>query len=746
VTSAQNNYHENLPLKEFTEKSYLDYSMAVVLDRAVPHLADGLKPVQRRILYAMSELGLDVAGKPKKSARTIGDVLGKFHPHGDLACYEAMVLMAQPFSFRYPLIEGQGNWGSLDDPKSFAAMRYTEAKLSAFAHLLLDELGAGTVDWVANFDGTLEEPKLLPARIPVVLANGANGIAVGMVTDIPPHNLRDLVEATLAVLDEPDLGAEYLARLIKAPDFPTGGELITPREEIAGIYRTGKGSLKLRATWERHRDEIIITSLPYQVPAARVLVAIAREMQAKRLPMVDNLRDESDYEQPVRLIIQLRSSRVDAAAVMAHLFATTELEKNIRVNFNVIGMNGKPEVKPLKALLVEWLGFRLATLRRRLDWRLDKIQRRLHLLEGLLRVFLDMDEAIRIIRGEDKPKPALMARFGLSERQAEYVLETRLRQLARLEEAKLKAERDKLAAEAGDLKSILSDPEHLRRLLRSELRDDAERYGDERRTKIIEREAAHAFNDSDLVPNEPVTVILSRHGWVRCAKGGDIDPSALGFRTGDEYLDSVRTRMNHTVAFLDSSGRIYSLPVRTLPSARGHGEPLTGRVEVPSGVGFVGLVEVEEKSRVLFVTRSGRGFIAAASRLITRNRGGKQILVANGEVEPAGVLVLPPDPDAVVVLATTAGYLLVILLSEIPELARGKGVKLIGIPAKSYQEGERLAAVTVLSATQGLRIGAGKRSKLIPCKSLGVYRRGRGRRGLKLPQGFRKVDRLQPKD
>lgn len=746
MTSTQNDYQESLPLKEFTEKAYLDYSMAVVLDRAVPHLADGLKPVQRRILYAMSELGLDSAGKPKKSARTIGDVLGKFHPHGDLACYEAMVLMAQPFSFRYPLIEGQGNWGSLDDPKSFAAMRYTEAKLGAFAHLLLDELGAGTADWVANFDGTLKEPKLLPARIPVVLANGANGIAVGMVTDIPPHNLRDLVAATLAVLDEPDLGEDQLTRLIKAPDFPTGGELITPREEVAGIYRTGKGSLKLRATWTRHGDEIVVTSLPYQVPASRVLVAIAREMQAKRLPMVDDLRDESDYEQPVRLIIQLHSNRVDAAAVMAHLFATTELEKNIRVNFNVIGVNGKPEVKPLKALLVEWLGFRLATLRRRLDWRLDKIQQRLHLLEGVLRVLLDMDEVIRIIRGEDEPKPALMARFDLSERQAEYVLETRLRQLARLEEIKLKAERARLAAEAGDLESFLSDPKHLRQLLRSELQADAERYGDGRRTKIIAREAAHAFRDTDLIPNEPVTVILSRHGWVRCAKGGEIDPSALGFRTGDAYLDSVRTRMNHTVAFLDSSGRIYSLPVHTLPSARGHGEPLTGRVDVPTGAGFVGLVEIEEESRVLFVTRSGRGFIAVAPGLITRNRRGKQILVANEEVEPTGLFAVPPDPDAVVVLATGTGYLLVVPLAEIPELSRGKGVKLIGIPSKSYQAGERLAAVTVLRATEGLRISAGKRSKLIPYKSLGVYRRGRGRRGLKLPRGFQKIDRLQPKD
>ena len=734
--------HESLALKAFTEKAYLDYSMAVILDRAVPHLADGLKPVQRRILYAMSELGLGAGAKPKKSARTVGDVLGKFHPHGDLACYEAMVLMAQAFSFRYPLVDGQGNWGSLDDPKSFAAMRYTESRLAPFARVLLDELGQGTVEWTPNFDGTLEEPRLLPARVPVVLANGASGIAVGMATDIPPHNLREIVAAAIALLDDPELPEARLFELVRAPDFPTGGEITTAQEDIREIYRTGAGSLRLRATWERDRDEIVIDALPYQVPAGRVLEQIAREMRAKRVPMIEDLRDESDHEQPVRIAIQLRSARVDADAVMAHLFATTELEKSVRVNFNLIGLNGKPQVKPLRALLAEWLEFRLATVRRRLEWRLGRVEERLHLVDGLLKALLDIDEIIRVIRTEDEPRAALMERFGLSERQADYVLETRLRQLARLEEIKLDAERKALGAEAAALRRTLREPKRLRAQVREELAADAERHGDERRSAVVAREAARAFSEAELIPNEPATVVVSRHGWVRTAKGHEIDAAGLAFRTGDAYLGSIRTRMNHTAAFLDSSGRVYSLAVHSLPSARGHGEPLTGRVDPPAGARFVALVGVEDAPRVLVLASSGHGFLAAGDSLAARNRAGKQFLSLAGGAEAFAMLPVAGGAGVRLALATNAGYLLVLPVEEVPQLARGKGVKLIGIPPAAFRQGERLAAAAVLAPGESLRVEAGQRHKSIDAAALEEFARGRARRGLKLPRGLQRVDRL----
>lgn len=739
--AASDMEHESLALKGFAEKAYLDYAMAVILDRAVPHIADGLKPVQRRILYAMSELGLAATAKPKKSARTVGDVLGKFHPHGDMACYEAMVLMAQPFSYRYPLVDGQGNWGSLDDPKSFAAMRYTEAKLAPFAQLLLDELGQGTVDWLPNFDGTLEEPRLLPARVPVVLANGASGIAVGMATDIPPHNLRELIKAVVALIDDPDISEARLLKHVKAPDFPTGGELVTPAADIRALYRKGNGSLKLRGTWERQGGDIVITALPYQVPASRVLEQIAREMQAKRLPMVEDLHDESDHEQAVRIVVQLRSNRVDADAVMAHLFATTELEKNIRVNFNVIGLNGKPQVKALTAMLAEWLEFRITTVRRRLEWRLEKVDRRLHLLEGLFKVLLDIDEVIRLIRTEDEPKPVLMEHFGLSEVQADYVLETKLRQLARLEEIKLDAENRALKAEAKLLRADLADEAKLKARVRKELLADAERYGDERRTALVEREAAKAFDEAELVSRDPVTAILSQHGWIRAAKGHDIDPQTLAYRTGDAFCAATATRLNHTVVILDSTGRVYNQPAHALPSARGHGEPLSGRVDPPTGAHFVAIAGLEAAPQALVLGTSGHGFVTAAEGLSVRNKSGKQLLNPAKDSEALQLISLAGENERIA-LVTSAGYLLVLEAAEAPELTRGKGVKLIGIPPKAFAAGERLAYAAVLPEGGTLRIEAGQRHKLMDAHEQEDYMRGRGKRGLKLPRGFQNVDHI----
>ncbi|MDE2088677.1 MAG: DNA topoisomerase IV subunit A, partial [Gammaproteobacteria bacterium] len=581
---------ERLPLKVFTEKAYLDYSMYVILDRALPHIGDGLKPVQRRIVYAMSELSLSAVSKHKKSARTVGDVLGKYHPHGDLACYEAMVLMAQPFSYRYPLIDGQGNWGSPDDPKSFAAMRYTEARLARFAEVLLSELGQGTVDWTPNFDGTLEEPSLLPARLPHVLLNGTTGIAVGMATDIPPHNLREVTAATVHLLEHPHATVEELCEHVQGPDFPTEAEIITPRAEIRRIYETGSGSLRVRARYEHEDGGIVITALPYQVSGARVLEQIAAQMQAKKLPMVEDLRDESDHENPTRLVIVPRSNRVDVDALMAHLFATTNLESSYRVNLNMIGLNGRPQVKNLKQVLSEWLEFRTATVRRRLQHRLDQVTTRLHVLDGLLIAYLNLDEVIAIIRREDHPKPVLMARFGLSDAQAEAILELKLRHLAKLEEMKIRTEQKALAEERDGLQKTLGSKQRLKTLIRKELQEDAERYGDARRSPIVERRPAQALDETALIPSEPVTVVLSSMGWVRAAKGHDIDPAALSYRAGDGFRAVARGRSNQLTVFLDSSGRAYALPAHSLPSARGQGEPLTGRLNPSGGAEFMGVM------------------------------------------------------------------------------------------------------------------------------------------------------------
>jgi topoisomerase-4 subunit A len=733
--------YERRPLHEFTEKAYLDYSMYVILDRALPHVGDGLKPVQRRIVYAMSELGLSAAAKHKKSARTVGDVLGKYHPHGDSACYEAMVLMAQPFSYRYPLVDGQGNWGSADDPKSFAAMRYTEARLAPYSRLLLDELGQGTVEWQPNFDGSLDEPVTLPARVPNVLLNGGTGIAVGMATDIPPHNLREVAAACIRLLDEPDADVAALCEHIKGPDFPTEAEIITPAAEVHRLYQTGQGGLRLRARWERDGRDVIVTALPFQVSGSRVLEQIAAQMQAKKLPMVDDLRDESDHENPTRLVVTLRSNRVDADEVMQHLFATTDLEKTYRVNLNVIGLDGRPRVRNLRELLAEWLAYRRETVRRRLAWRLDKVEARLHVLEGLLVAYLNIDEVIAIIREADEPKPALMERFGLSQTQAEAILELRLRHLARLEEIKIRGEQDELAAERDQLQKTLGSRARMTRLIQSELQADAEQYGDARRSPLVERDTARALSEQDLLPSEPVTVVLSRKGWARAAKGHDIDPQKLSYRAGDGFADAAPGRSNQWAVFLDTLGRSYSLPAHTLPSARGQGEPLTGRLQPPEGGYFVHVLCGEADDGVLLAADTGYGFITRLKHLQGRQKAGKAVLNLGGGamIAPVGI----PSQAAQVAVATTAGRLLVFSLDQLPELPRGKGNKLIDIPAARRKDrSERVAGLCVLGDGQPLVVAAGKRHLTLKAADLAGYAGERGRRGKALPRGFQRVDGL----
>jgi topoisomerase-4 subunit A len=735
---------ERRPLRVFSEKAYLDYSMYVILDRALPHVGDGLKPVQRRIVYAMSELGLSASAKYKKSARTVGDVIGKFHPHGDMACYEAMVHMAQPFSYRYPLIDGQGNWGAPDDPKSFAAMRYTEARLSRYAELLLSELTQGTVDWVANFDGTLEEPALLPARVPHVLLNGAAGIAVGMATDIPPHNLREVVEACIRLLDDPKATVASLCEIIRGPDFPTEAEIISPREDIVRLYETGAGAIRMRARYERQNDGIVVTALPYNVSGARVLEQIAQQMAAKKLPMIEDLRDESDHENPTRLVIVPRSNRIDFDAVMSHLFATTDLERSYRVNLNVIGLNGRPQVKDLKTLLAEWLSFRTDIVTRRLRFRLEAVERRLHILDGLLIAYLNLDEVIRIIREEDEPRAELMRRFGLSEVQTDAILDLRLRQLAKLEEIRIRAEQKELGAERADLQKTLSSGARLKKLIRSELEADAGKYGDDRRSPLVARDAARAMDETALVSVEPITIVLSEKGWVRAAKGHDVDPAGLGYKAGDAFLMAVPARSNQTAYFLDSQGRVYSLPAHTLPSARGQGEPLTGRLSPPEGASFAGLMSGADDDLYLLATDACYGFVARLGELFARNKAGKAVLSV-----PAGARVLPPArvEDAArgsVAAVTSEGHLLVFPAAEVPMLARGKGVRLIGIPtAKVAAREEVLGAIAVVPPEGSLKVISGQRHAVLKPKDLEHYRAERGRRGLKLPQGFRKVDRLE---
>lgn len=731
---------ERRQMSAFTEQAYLNYSMYVIMDRALPHIGDGLKPVQRRIVYAMSELGLKNTAKYKKSARTVGDVLGKFHPHGDSACYEAMVLMAQPFSYRYPLVDGQGNWGSPDDPKSFAAMRYTESRLSPYAEVLLAELDQGTVDWQPNFDGTMEEPKVLPARLPNLLLNGTTGIAVGMATDVPPHNLKEVTRACIALLQDPGISLDELCEIVPGPDFPTRAEIITPRHELINMYATGKGSLRMRAIYELEDGDIVVTALPHQVSGAKVLTQIAEQMQAKKLPLVADLRDESDHENPTRLVIVPRSNRVDVEQLMNHLFATTDLETTYRVNMNVIGLDGRPQVKPLMDFLTEWLEFRHLTVRRRLQHRLDKVMDRLHILDGLLIAFLNIDEVIRIIREEDKPKPALIDRFGITDIQAEAILELKLRHLAKLEEMKIRGEQDELAAERKELDKILGSYAEMKKLLVREFTEDMEKYGDERRSPIVSRKEAQALSESELTPSEPVTVVLSEKGWVRQAKGHDVDATALSYKAGDAFFAKAEGRGNQFAHFLDSTGRSYSLLASGLPSARGQGEPLTGKLNPPPGASFRGLLMGENHQAVILATSAGYGFVATLGDLEAGNKNGKAVLnVSDGAsvLAPAPVKLLAADVLAVL---STEGRLLVFPVKDLPQLAKGKGNKLMNIAA---DENETVLSVLALSEGQKLTVQAGSRHITLKWSDLDVYRGERGRRGAKLPRGFQKVDGMR---
>jgi len=735
---------ETLPLHEFTEKAYREYSMYVILDRALPHISDGLKPVQRRIVYAMSELGLKSTAKHKKSARTVGDVLGKFHPHGDTACYEAMVLMAQSFSYRYPIVDGQGNWGSPDDPKSFAAMRYTESRLSPYAEVLLSELDQGTVDWGPNFDGTLKEPLFLPTRLPNILLNGATGIAVGMATDIPPHNLREAAAACIHLLDNPKATVEELCEYLPGPDFPTEAEIITSRDEIIEMYKKGVGSLRMRAKYLRENGDIVITALPHQVSGSRILEQIAVQMQAKKLPMVEDLRDESDHEDPTRLVIVPRSNRVDAEALMAHLFATTDLERTYRVNLNMLGLNGRPGVKNLPEMLNEWLAFRKETVRRRLQFRLDKVTDRLHILEGLMIAYLNIDEVIKIIRKEDNPKPVLMQRFSISERQVEAILEMKLRNLAKLEEISIRKEQKDLSAEREDLEKILGSAKRLKTLIKQEIAADAEKYGDDRKSPITMREGAKAFAEEDLVPVEPVTVVISENGWVRAARGHEVDVENLIYKAGDCFKSAAKGRSNQLAVFLDSTGRSYSLMAGSLPSARGHGEPLSGRLNLPAGAKVETVLMGKPDQKVLLASDAGYGFIAALSDLVTKNRNGKSVLTLPNESRSLPMQVVGNTESDLIAAVSNEGRMLVFPVKELPELSKGKGNKIIHIPSARVKSREEfVASLYVLTTGSQLVIYSGKRSLTLKPGNLVDYRGERGRRGKKLPRGFQKVDKIE---
>lgn len=736
---AQFDNVERRPMHEFAEGAYLNYSMYVILDRALPHIGDGLKPVQRRIVYAMSELGLNAGAKYKKSARTVGDVLGKFHPHGDSACYEAMVIMAQSFSYRYPLIDGQGNWGSADDPKSFAAMRYTESRLSPYAQLLLQEVEQGTVDWVPNFDGSLYEPALLPARLPNVLLNGTMGIAVGMSTDIPPHNLREITQGLIHLLENPNATLDELVQFIPGPDFPTSAEIITSKKELKEIYRTGVGSFRARARFEKEEGNVVITALPYQASGAKILEQIAEQMRAKKLPMIEDLRDESDHENPTRLVIVPRSNRVDLGPLMDHLFATTDLEKSYRVNLNMIGIDGRPQVKGLLPLLKEWLVFRTSTVRRRLSHRLEKVCTRLHILEGFLTAYLNLDEVIRIIRYEDKPREKLMKAFKLSEEQVEAILELRLRHLAKLEEMKIKDEQKALSEEKAELEALLASDRKLKTLIKKELTQDGERFGDVRRSPIVTRREAKAISEEEMMPIEPVTVVISKHGWVRVGKGHELDPESLNYKAGDEFLASVKTRSNQWVHFLDSTGRSYSLMANSLPSARGYGEPLTGRINPPPGAVFVGMVagEVEEAGLILLASTAGYGFITNLSECNSRNRSGKALLKVPEGAQALAPVVIAELNKTFLAAVNNTGHLLVFPLAELPQLPKGKGNKILSMPGE-----ESLAFVTLLHDKACLRVHCGKRSTVLKPSDWKHYKGERGRRGNLLPKGCRQVTEL----
>lgn len=727
---------EQMPLRTFTEKAYLNYSMYVIMDRALPFIGDGLKPVQRRIVYAMSELGLNAAAKFKKSARTVGDVLGKFHPHGDSACYEAMVLMAQPFSYRYPLVDGQGNWGAPDDPKSFAAMRYTESRLSKISEILLSELGQGTVDFQPNFDGTLEEPQYLPARLPHILLNGTTGIAVGMATDIPPHNINEVADAAVLLLDNPKAGLDDILNIIQGPDFPTEAEIISPKDDIRKMYETGRGSIKMRATWHKEDGEIIISALPHQSSPSKIIAQIAEQMTAKKLPMVEDIRDEADYENPVRIVLVPRSNRVDTDALMAHLFATTDLEKSYRVNMNMIGLDHKPAVKGLLQVLTEWLTFRRTTVTRRLQHRLDKVLARLHILDGLMIAFLNIDEVIEIIRTEDEPKQVLMARFNLSDEQAEAILNLRLRHLAKLEEHQLQAEKDKLEEERSNLELILGSERRLNTLIKKEIQEDAKKYASPRMSQLVEREEAKAISESEMTPAEPVTVILSEMGWVRCAKGHDIDPEGLSYKAGDKYLAHACGKSNQPVIFIDSTGRSYALDPLSLPSARSQGEPLTGKLTLPAGATIEQVIMEPEKQELLMASDAGYGFICKFEDLIARNKAGKALISL-----PENAKVLKPETlsesASLLVSLTSAGRMLIFPVWDLPALSKGKGNKIISIPAANAKaRSELLVKLFLISEQASLEFHSGKRKITLKPEDLQKFRAERGRKGSQLPRGL----------
>jgi len=733
---------ERRALHEFTENSYLNYSMYVIMDRALPYIGDGLKPVQRRIIYAMSELGLNASAKFKKSARTVGDVLGKYHPHGDSACYEAMVLMAQPFSYRYPLIDGQGNWGAPDDPKSFAAMRYTESRLSKYAQTLLAELGQGTVDFIPNFDGTLEQPKMLPARLPNILLNGTTGIAVGMATDIPPHNLREVAQATIALIDKPETSLEALLDIVQGPDFPTEAEIITPRKEIRKIYETGRGSIRQRAVWQMEDGEIVVTALPHQASGSKVLEQIATQMRNKKLPMVEDLRDESDHQSPTRIVIVPRSNRVDSEALMNHLFATTDLEKSYRVNLNMIGLDNRPAVKNLREILSEWLVYRRDTVRRRLSYRLEKVLNRLHILEGLLVAFLNIDEVIEIIRNEDEPKPALIARFGLSETQAEAILELKLRHLARLEEMKIRGEQDDLEKERDELQALLASDRKMNTLLKKELQADAKSYGDDRRSPLQERSEAKAISETDLVPSEPVTVVLSQMGWIRAARGHDIDPTGLNYKAGDSYLASAKGKSNQPVSVIDSTGRSYTLDPSSLPSARGQGEPITGKITPPPGATIQHVLMEADDTQLLMASDAGYGFICTFADLQSRTKSGKALLTLPDQSKVMTPQIIDPNNDQLLVI-TEAGRMLMFSVKDLPQLSKGKGNKIISIPSADFTAGkDKLLWLLLLNEQNSVTLYVGKRKLKLRSEELQKFKAERGRKGTLLPRGLQRIDRV----
>ncbi|MEX0424140.1 DNA topoisomerase IV subunit A [Providencia rettgeri] len=734
---------ERLPLHAFTENAYLNYSMYVIMDRALPFIGDGLKPVQRRIVYAMSELGLSNTAKYKKSARTVGDVLGKYHPHGDSACYEAMVLMAQPFSYRYPLVDGQGNWGAPDDPKSFAAMRYTESRLSKYAEVLLSELGHGTVDWVPNFDGTLNEPKMLPARLPNILLNGTTGIAVGMATDIPPHNAREVAQALVALLDKPTLNLDDIMAFVPGPDFPTEAEIISSRDDIRKIYQNGRGSVRMRAVWEKEDGNAVITALPHQVSGAKVLEQIASQMRAKKLPMVEDLRDESNHENPTRLVIVPRSNRVDLEQVMTHLFATTDLERSYRVNLNMIGLDNRPAVKGLVEILNEWIAYRRQTVRNRLNHRLEKVLRRLHILDGLLIAYLNIDEVIEIIRTEDEPKAVLMSRFNISDTQAEAILELKLRHLAKLEEMKIRGEQDELAKERDDLQAILGSERRLNTLIKKEIQADAKDYGDDRRSPLHEREEAKAMSEHEILPSEPITVVLSDMGWVRSAKGHDIEPSNLNYKAGDGFKGAARGKSNQAAVFLDTTGRSYSVDPLELPSARSQGEPLTGKLTLPPGATIEHVLMAPDEQKYLMASDAGYGFICTFNDLVTKNKAGKALISLPENAKVLAPIELHNEQEDLLLAITKAGRMLIFPVADLPQLSKGKGNKIINIAGTQAATGDDLLTwLMILPVGASMTLHFGKRKLKFKAEDLQKYRSERGRKGTSLPRGMHNIERI----